>query len=79
MGKIVEGVFHKIKYTNGPKATEKTSEGTLDISKIQTETAIRYYYILTRMFKIKDWIYLVLTFSLVVGGNMTNFLHTINI
>ena len=54
MGKIVEGVFHKIKYTNGPKATEKTSEGTLDISKIQTETTIRYYYILTRMFKIKD-------------------------
>lgn len=69
----VEEMLHKVKYINGPKATEKTFRRTLEISKVQIETTTRYDYITNRTFKLKDWKYLVLTFSF-VGGNTANFL-----
>lgn len=50
----VEEMFHKVKYINGPKATEKTIRRTLEISKVQIETTTRYDYITNRMFKLKD-------------------------
>lgn len=53
IGKIVEEILHKVKYISGPKATEKTFKRTLEISKMQIESTMRYDYIPTRMFKIK--------------------------
>lgn len=50
----VEEMLHKVKYINGPKATEKTFRRTLEISKVQIETTTRYDYITNRTFKLKD-------------------------
>ena len=69
----VEEMLHRVKYINGPRTTAKTFRRTLEFSKMQIETTMWYDYITTRMFKLKDWKYLVLTFSF-VGGNTANFL-----
>lgn len=52
--KVVEEILHKVKYTNGPKVTEKIFKRTLEINKIQINTTMRYYYVPARMFKIKQ-------------------------